>query len=162
MSPSSETPRRPVLHAFAVLELPQHVKYLYQSLSSRTSYVRPWRVAMGAALTLGGIAFWVAIDRADVIAFLFVCNLLTGLVSTSLRGAVEHHGPPDETASVNEYRAPLPLFNINRHVHHHDDPTCPWYLLEFRGVPLPAHSYFTHWYRSYITREFVLMKPSRP
>jgi len=37
---------------------------------------------------------------------------------------------------------------------------CPWYLLEYRtDQPLAAQYYFTYWYRVYVLREFVLMRP---
>ena len=87
-------------------------------------------------------------------------NLFTTLIPVSFRGAVEHYSLPENPASTNEYRVWIPLFNLNRHVHHHEQPCLPWYLLEFRTAnPLSHWRYFTHWVHVYVTREFVLMQP---
>jgi hypothetical protein len=84
----------------------------------------------------------------------------TVLVPISLRGAIEHSSEPGDPGFANEYTTFFPIFNINRHIHHHEDPTVPWYLLEWRtDSPLPAFSYITHWFRIYITRELVPMQP---
>jgi len=54
------------------------------------------------------------------------------------------------------------LFNLNRHVHHHEQPGLPWYLLEYR-TPAPLHwrHYYTYWVRAYILHELVLMEPMK-
>ena len=78
----------------------------------------------------------------------------------SFRGAVEHHSHPEDTHFANEYRVLIPLFNLNKHIHHHEEPRRPWYLLEYRTRrPLWTFHYFTHWFKVYVTRSFVLMKP---
>jgi hypothetical protein len=82
------------------------------------------------------------------------------LVPVSLRGALEHHSHPGDTAFANEYRVVIPLFNLNRHVHHHEDPRCPWYLLQYRTEkPLWTLHYITHWFHVYVLRDYVLMRP---
>ena len=46
------------------------------------------------------------------------------------------------------------MFNVNRHIHHHEDATVPWYRLEWRAAtPLPSRAYLTHWYRAHVTGE---------
>ena len=70
---------------------------------------------------------------------LIAINAFTVLVPASLRGAIEHHGPPGATGFANEYRVWITLFNLNRHVHHHEDMRCPWYLLQFRTPQPLAH-----------------------
>jgi hypothetical protein len=149
-----------VLGWVAGLEAVQHLKYLWEALHGRQPYVRLRRVAMGAALSALCVLFWWQIGRADIPLTLIALNAFTVLVPVSFRGAVEHHGPPGSPGFANEYRVWITLFHLNRHVHHHEDMRCPWYLLTYRTPdPLSARHYFTHWFRVYIKRDYVLMQP---
>lgn len=141
-------------------EAVQHLLFLWDALHGRQPVVRLWRVAAGAALsTVCVLCLW-QLGRSDIVLKLIAINAFTALVPASLRGAVEHHGPADATGFANEYRVWIPLFNLNRHVHHHEDMRCPWYLLQFRTTePLARRYYFTHWFRVYVTGDFVLMRP---
>ena len=86
--------------------------------------------------------------------------MFTVFVPMSLRGAIEHSSAPGDPGFANEYTTFCPIFNINRHIHHHEDPTVPWYLLEWRTTnPLPTWNYVTHWFGVYITRELAPMQP---
>jgi fatty acid desaturase len=144
----------------AALELPQHIRYLYDELRHGTGYVRLDRFVAGVVMSLAGCAFWIGVGHASVIPSLLGLTIFSAMVTSSLRGAVEHHGPPGDRGFANEYRSLIPVFNVNRHLHHHMDPRCPWYLLEFcTPSPLGASALFTSWIRVYITREFVLMRP---
>ena len=83
-----------------------------------------------------------------------------GVGEPDARGAIEHHGPADDRGFANEYRVIIPLFNLNRHIHHHEEPRRPWYLLEFRTAkPLGWREYFTYWFRVYVKKDLVLMHP---
>lgn len=140
------------------LEVVKHFVYLADALRGRLAFVRPSRMLAGFAISVGCIALWCALGRADVVGKMLAVNLITLLVPVSLRAAVEHHSDPDDPASTNEYRVTLPLFNLNRHVHHHEAPRCPWYRLQWRTArPLPASSYVTHWWRLRVRRELVRM-----
>ena len=89
-------------------------------------------------------------------------TIFNTLVPISFRGAVEHNSAPDDPAFANEYKVLIPLFNLNRHIHHHLAPRRPWYLLEYQTErPLWTVHYFTHWFRVYLTRDYVLMRPVR-
>ena len=100
--------------------------------------------------------------RPDMVWKILLISVFTTAVPVSLRGAIEHHSQPGDPGFANDYRTVIPLFNLNRHIHHHEDPRCPWYLLEFRQEPpLPAGHYFTHWFGVYWRRELVLMQPQR-
>jgi fatty acid desaturase len=141
------------------LEIVQHFHYLADILRHGHPIARRSRIMRGFFLSLAAVVFWVAIGHAEIVLYLAALNLYTGMVSSSLRGAVEHHGPPGERRSTNEYRAFIPLFNLNRHVHHHIDPRCPWYLLEFQSTPLPARTFVTHWVHVYLKRDYTLLPP---
>ena len=86
----------------------------------------------------------------------------TAAVPSSLRGAVEHHSFPGDPRFSNEYRTLIPLFNLNRHIHHHIDTGCPWYRLRFiTPRPLPARCFVTHWFEVYVRRRYAMMAPMR-
>ena len=145
------------------LEGVQHFIYLVESFRGRHPYVVPSRILLGACLSALGIAFWFALGLPAVPLKIVALTLYNTLVPVSLRGAVEHHSRPGDPSFANEYRVVIPLFNLNKHVHHHEDPRCPWYLLEYRTPqPLSTLHYLTHWFRVYLTRELVLMRPMPP
>jgi fatty acid desaturase len=148
---------------FTALEGIQHLIYLGQSFRGRHAYVVPSRIALGLALTLGWIAFWMIVGQPTMPLKLLALVSYNTLIPVSFRGAVEHHSDPADPAFANEYRVVIPLFNLNKHVHHHHEPRRPWYLLEYQTErPLWTIHYFTHWFRVYLTREYVLMRPYAP
>lgn len=148
------------LEVVSALEVTQHLGFLWESFRGLHPYVQPRRVMLGALGSLAFAAAWIAADRPDLVWKLTLISLFTSAVPVSLRGAVEHHGPPDAPGFANDYRTVIPLFNLNRHIHHHQNPRCPWYLLEFRQQPpLSARHYFTHWLGVYWRRDLVLMQP---
>jgi fatty acid desaturase len=153
---------RNLLQMIASTEAVQHFVYLRDALSGRKPYVSAKRLLLGVILSASAILFWQQIGRPDVIWKIITINLFTTLIPVSLRGAIEHHGKPDDPKFANEYRVWIPLFNLNRHIHHHENPTLPWYLLEFRTKnPLPNWNYFSYWFHVYIRGDFVLMKPKQ-
>lgn len=161
-SARSHRSRRSLLRLVWALEGFQHLGYLYEVVRGGHHYAKGRRIAVGAALSLVSMALWIAVGSAWVILFLVALNLYNGLVTSSLRGAVEHHSYTGDACFANDYKVWIPLFNLNRHVHHHVDPICPWYLLEFRTErPLPRICYFTHWYHVYVKRDYMLMQPPR-
>jgi fatty acid desaturase len=142
------------------LEGVQHLLYLADVFRGHRPYAIPSRMALGACLSLVSIAVWMRLGLPYVPGELIALTIYNTLIPVSLRGAVEHHSRPDDTAFANEYRVVLPLFNLNKHVHHHREPRRPWYLLEYQTPrPLSTFHYFTHWFRVYVTREYVLMRP---
>jgi len=146
---------------FTALEAVQHAIYLVDVLRGRHAYVVRSRLALGAALSIAALAGWVALGMSYVARDLILLTLFITLGPVSLRGAVEHHSHPDDPAFANEYRVVVPLFNLNKHVHHHLEPRRPWYLLEYQTErPLWTWHYFTHWFRVYVKREYVLMRPA--
>ena len=141
------------------LELVKHFVYLADALRGRLPFVRPGRLLAGFAISLGCIALWCGGGRADVVVKILAINLVTLIVPVSLRAAVEHHSHSADPASTNEYCVTLPIFNLNRHIHHHEEPRCPWYRLQWRTErPLPASSYVTHWWRLHVRKEFARMR----
>jgi fatty acid desaturase len=152
--------RSGILGWLAALEAVEQFRYLWEAFRGRQRYVRLHRLALGAILSLSFVVIWWRLGRPDMPIKLGVLTMLTMLVPVSLRGAVEHHGHPDDPGFANEYRVWIPLFNLNRHVHHHEDMRCPWYLLTWRTPrPLPASAYFTHWFRVYVRKDYTLMRP---
>jgi len=142
------------------LEGVQHLIYLADCFRGRHRYVRPWRVAFGACLSVVVVCGWVVAGLGRIPIALVALTLYNTMIPVSFRGAIEHHSHPGDEAFANEYRVIIPLFNLNKHVHHHRDPGCPWYLLEYQTPrPLWTVHYFTHWFRVYLTREYVLMRP---
>lgn len=145
----------------ASLEGVQHLIYLGQSFRGRHRYVIPSRMGLGFCLSLGWVAFWIAAGERAVPLKIVAMTIYNTLIPISFRGAVEHHSRPDDPAFANEYRVLIPLFNLNRHIDHHQVPRRPWYLLEFTTErPLWTFHYFTHWFRVYVTREYTLMRPA--
>jgi fatty acid desaturase len=149
------------LRCLLMLELPQHLAYLRQALTGNELRVSRRRIAGGVASTCLWVAFWVAVARRpDIIALLAACTLFNTAVSSSLRGAVEHHGAPGSAAFSNEYRPFIPMFNMNRHLHHHMEPRRPWYLLRYQTpAPLPPWKYLTCWFDVYVRHRLVLLAP---
>jgi fatty acid desaturase len=134
--------------------------FLFSSLRGEHVYVRRNRIFVGVGLSLASIAFWAAIGLPQVALYLIALNAYSALVSSSFRGAVEHSSYPGDPHIANDYRVWLPLFNINRHIHHHYEPTRPWYLLEYKHErPLHPIAYWTHWFHVYWKRDFGGMRP---
>ena len=152
--------RRPTWGRITALEGVQHLVYLAEACRGRHRYVVPSRIALGALLSLAWTVGWILAGEGHVPLQLVALTAYNTLIPVSFRGAVEHHSHPGDPAFANEYRVVLPLFNLNRHVHHHLEPRCPWYLLRFETErPLWTLHYFTHWFRVYVTRDYVLMRP---
>ena len=144
----------------SAFELFQYLVYLADTLAGRKPYIRGRRILCSAAISTVAILGWVWAGHAEVVWKVMAISVFTTLVPVSLRGAVEHYNHPGAPGATNEYRVWIPLFNLNRHLHHHEDSTVPWYLLEFKtGKPLPNWHYFTHWFRVYITHDYELMRP---
>jgi fatty acid desaturase len=152
--------RSGVARSISALEAVQHLVYLIEAFHGRHPYVSRSRILSGAVLSVAWVGFWIWVGRGDLVGKLLVLTLFNTLGPVSLRGAVEHHSHPGDSGFANEYRVLIPLFNLNRHVHHHEDPRCPWYLLQYRTeAPLWTLHYFTHWFRVYVARHYVLMRP---
>lgn len=150
-------------NAFLSLELWQLLVYLWHALRHGTLPVKPWRVVLGFVMSVGWIVFWFETGHWWMWPALHGLIVFTALVPSSLRGAVEHHSFDGDPHSTNEYRAFVPMFNLNRHVHHHYDPTCPWYLLQFvTDRTLPKRAFFTHWIEVNWRKRYVLMQPQVP
>lgn len=153
-------PRSRILRAIWALEAPQHFRFMWQAFTGKVPIVRPVLLVVGIASSFAWLAFWIAIGRADVVLGLVVLAAVTTLVSSSLRGAIEHHDEPGMAHTTNEYRTVLPIFNMNRHIHHHASPTTPWYRLRFQtAAPLPRRVFVTHWFRVYVTRRYKMLSP---
>jgi fatty acid desaturase len=99
------------------------------------------RIAVEAMLSTLCLLSWIAFGLYRVplaLMFLHLCIW----PPASFRGTLEHSSHPGDPKFANEYRVHIPLFNMNRHIHHHIDPICPWYLLEFKTLsPLPPSVY---------------------
>jgi fatty acid desaturase len=150
------------LRCLLMLELPQLLAYLRRAITRRDLPVSWFRIATGFGLTLVSAAAWIAGGRPEIIVLLAACTVFNAAVSGSLRGAVEHHGMPGSAAFSNEYLPLIPMFNMNRHLHHHIDPGRPWYLLRYQtAAPLPRRTFFTHWIDVYVRRRFVMLAPPR-
>lgn len=153
---------RSVWGALAALEGVQHLIYLVQAFRGQQPYVVPSRIAFGACSSLAWIGIWIALGYATMPLKLIALAIYNTLIPVSFRGAIEHHSHPGDQGFANEYRVVIPLFNLNRHIHHHEDSRLPWYLLEYRTArPLWTWHYFTHWFHVYVFRDFVLMRPFR-
>ena len=116
-----------VIATLMTLEITHYFRYYWEAWRSRHPYVRSHRLALGVGLSLASAAFWMAVGRGDIAWKLMVLTAATTAIPVSLRGAIEHHGDPDQRGFANEYRVLIPLFNLNRHVHHHEDARVPWY-----------------------------------
>lgn len=143
------------------LKVPQHLSYLRDALRRTDNAQRP-RLLAGMALSFLACVFWVLIGKWWMVPTLLGLTIYNAMIPSSLRGAIEHYAPPEDPGFANEYRSILPAFNINRHIHHHLDPGCPWYLLEFRTPrPLPAWCFLLYWPRVYLQRRYTLMRPMK-
>ena len=166
------TPRDPAMQAehrnqkekslwnwIGVLEGPQQLSHVMLYFRGQYPQVKNSRFLSGAAQSLGWVALWIYAGVPAMIWKLLVLTVCTS-VASSLRGAVEHHGPSTQTAFSNEYKVWIPLFGLNRHVDHHLNPTRPWYRLRFRTEkPLSPLSYWTYWYHVYVKRDYGLLPP---
>ena len=136
----------------------QYVGYFIRNAGSRSIRAILPRLLAAAAQSAFWVAFWVYVGHADMPARLFLLTTFNALIPTSLRSAIEHNGPDSNRRAANEYKVLIPMFNINRHIHHHEDPRRPWYRLEYRtNCPLGTRDYFTYWWRAHVTREFHLL-----
>jgi fatty acid desaturase len=141
----------------------QYVIDLIRDLSVSRPYGARSRVALGACLSLVAIVVWTVIGLPTMPLKLLALAAFNRLFPVAFRETLEHYSHPDDSAFGNEYRVLVPLFNLNRHIHHHEAPRCPWYLLEYRtDRPLGTRHYFTHWFKAHVTHEYVLMRPFRP
>lgn len=136
-----------------------YVKHFLGMRKGNHRQVRLDRVAIEAGLSAGWALFWILLGLYNVpltLLFLHFCVWPPG----AFRGTLEHSSHPGNRSFANEYRVHIPLFNMNRHIHHHMDPKCPWYLLEFKTPhPLPPSVYWTHWYHIFVKRDYVFMQP---
>ena len=149
-----------VLSFVAAFDAARHLSFFADGLRGKTPYVGSGRIVLGFVLSVIAVATWVVSGHADILWRSFAVVAFTVFVPFSLRGAIEHSSSPGAPGFANEYTTFLPIFNVNRHIHHHEDPTVPWYLLEWRTPkPLPAWNYLTHWFRVHITHELVQMRP---
>ncbi|MHB1069065.1 MAG: fatty acid desaturase [Gemmatimonadaceae bacterium] len=140
----------------------QYLLGLWDTVLGRRPQVSRPRMLLSALLSAAMIVAWNVGGHGDVVAKIFLVTVVTMLGPVSLRAAIEHHNAPAAEGFANEYRVVVPLFNLNRHIHHHEDPTLPWYLLEWRTPrPLQRLHYLTTWFRVYVTREYRLMRPMR-
>lgn len=171
LDPARESERRTRgqgwIATLAALEALQALAYLRDALAGQKPYVQRLRMLSAFLLSVAVVLLWVRAGHSEMIWKMLAVNLFTTLVPISFRGAVEHYSHSGDPGSTNEYSVCLPLFHLNRHIHHHQEPHVPWYLLEFKTEkPLSHWHYFTHWFRVYVTQEFVLMQPeprrSRP
>lgn len=138
----------------------QSLIYFIDAVRGKKPYVRGARILTGAALSVAVICLWRQFGHPEMIWKTLAISGFTSLVPVTIRGAIEHHSYLGDPNFANEYKVWLPMFNINRHIHHHLEPTRPWYLLDFKtGRPLPEGHYLTHWVRVYVSRDFVLMQP---
>lgn len=136
-----------------------YMRFPFERRQLRYTYVKPYRVIGGAALSAAWMwtCFAISLSRIPVALLAIQFGLIVPL---SLRAVVEHTSYPGDSNFANEYRVLMPLFNRNRHVHHHLAPAVPWYLLQFcTEHPLPPLSYWTHWYHVFVKRDYVLMQP---
>jgi fatty acid desaturase len=153
-------PKSRLIGTVTALEITQHIRFYVQAFQGRHPYARTRRLILGVATTGVWMVVWVLVGRPDMIWKLMALTAFTTAVPVSLRGAIEHHAPPGHDGFANEYKVLIPLFNLNKHVHHHEAPRLPWYRLEFR-TPAPLHwrHYFTYWFRVYLRKDLVLMHP---
>ncbi len=138
----------------------QSVAWLSRAIRGQKPYVKGSRIWLGAALSVAVMGAWQLLGHPEMIWKTLAISVVTLVVPVSIRGAIEHYSFRGDPHSANEYEVAIPMFNANRHVHHHLEPTVPWYLLEFTTpAPLPRWSYFRHWFRAFVTHDFVLMPP---
>jgi len=148
-----------ILRYLTVLEASQQLKFLWLYLGGEFTCVRTSQFVRGLLATVLAIIGWRYLGHPWMVAKLIALTLTTSLVS-SFRGAVEHHGPPGQSAFSNEYRVWTSLFNLNRHIDHHLNPARPWYKLRFRSEnPLAPRCYWTYWFHVHVKRDYVLLPP---
>jgi len=134
---------------------------LASTQQGRHPYVKPARVLVEALLSTLVLFSWIVLGLYRVPIALVVLHFCIW-PPAAFRGTLEHSSLPGDTNFANEYRVRIPLFNMNRHIHHHMDPTCPWYKLEFKTPnPRPPYVYWTHWYHVFLKRDYVFMQPMR-
>ena len=136
-----------------------YVKRLTGARNGTHPQVELNRITVEAALSTLCLLFWIALGIYRVplsLVLLHFCIWPPG----AFRGTLEHSSTPGDPKFANEYRVHIPLFNMNRHIHHHIDPRCPWYLLKFKTPNTPPPSaYWTHWYHVFVKRDYVFMQP---
>jgi fatty acid desaturase len=151
-----------VLDIVTGMEVVQYLIGFGHAILGKQAKVRRARLAFAALLSVVTILAWIKVGRPDVVWKMIGVTLFTMLVPVSLRAAIEHYSYDGDPNFANEYKVWVPLFNLNRHIHHHEDPTVPWYHLKWRTPqPLPKWFYVSHWIHVYIKRDFVLMRPMR-
>jgi fatty acid desaturase len=139
--------------------IPMYIKYLIGTFRGLHPYVRPRRVIAEAALSFLWLLFWLLLGLPAVPVTLILLHLCV-VPPAAFRGALEHGSLPGNSAFANEYKVRFPMFNMNRHVHHHLDATCPWYLLQYTTPkPLPPIAYWTTWYHMFIKEDYDFMQP---
>lgn len=144
----------------AGLQLFQYLARFPGAIRGEQPQVRRKRVLISALLSVVTIWAWTAVGRPDVAWKMVIITLATMLGPVSLRSAIEHHDAPGHPHFANEYRVWIPLFNLNRHIHHHEDPTIPWYRLQWQTErPLSRSHSVLHWIHVHVMRDFVLMRP---
>jgi fatty acid desaturase len=147
-------------HPQTGLDVARYFTHLADGLRGRLPYVHPRRIGLGAVISTAMIASCVLLGRSDVMWSALAVVVFTVTVPVSLRSAMEHQGEAGADRFANDYRAVVPMFNVNRHIHHHEDATVPWYRLEWRaGTPLSPRAYLTHWYRAHVTGELSELPP---
>jgi fatty acid desaturase len=138
----------------------QSATWLTRAIRGQKPYVKRSRIVLGIGLSLAAMGAWRLLGHPEMIWKTLVISLVTLVVPVSIRGAIEHYSFHGDPHFANEYKVVIPMFNANRHVHHHLEPTVPWYLLEFTSTtPLPVGSYFAHWFHAFVKHDFVLMQP---
>jgi len=136
----------------------QYLGYFIRNARGKSIRALLPRLLAAAAQSAFWVAFWVYVGRADIPARLLLLTAFNALIPTSLRSAIEHNGPDSNRRAANDYKVLIPMFNINRHIHHHEEPRLPWYRLEYRtDRPLGTRDYFNYWWRAHVTREFHLL-----
>ena len=142
------------------LEVVQYLMKFVQVLGGAEPRIRRGRMLVSSIISCAVIVGFILVGRGDVPAKMGLITLLTVLVPVSLQSAIEHYSPPENRGFANEYRVLLPRFNINRHIHHHENPSLPWYRLQWRTErPLNRRSYVSYWYHVFIKRDYELMRP---
>jgi len=137
----------------------RYVRHLAYAQKGCHPYVKPARVAAEALLSTFFLVCWVAMGAYRLPLALVALHFCVW-PPAAFRGTLEHSSNRGDDNFANEYRVRIPLFNMNRHIHHHMDPMCPWYKLEFKTQkPRPPHVYWTHWYHVFLKRDYVFMQP---
>lgn len=108
--------------------------------------------------TLFGLLWFIPFWLAFVPGVLFVHRM--GVLLHEYLHGIPFRRYRDNLAVYGFFDGLMLMFNLNRHVHHHEDVRCPWYLLKFRTPqPLSPRHYYTHWFRVYVKHSCVLMHP---